>query len=258
MDFAQLLDEMPAWRERMNQARQPLPEGWTWYGYDIISNIHHLNHISTEPVRTRLRDVGAMKIADIGCADGDLGFLLSEQGHDVDLIDWPTTNWNGMRGASLLKSRLDSRASIHQVDLDSQFVLPSQRYDFVFLLGILYHLKNPFYVLETLARHTRFCAISTRVARFVRAQGQASDAAEVEVTDIPLAYLLDPDECNNDATNFWIFSIAGLRRLVKRAGWAILDEGCLGAAHSNPSDPDRDQRAFMLLESHHPDLSAAT
>lgn len=190
-----------------------------------------------------------MRIADIGCADGDLGLMLANQGHTVDLIDWPATNWNGLRGAKLLSARLELDVRIHEIDLDSQFQLPQADYDFIFLLGILYHLKNPYYVLEQLAKRTRFCALSTRIARYASELGGDRKGNEIEIGHLPVAYLLNPDECNNDATNFWIFSLAGLRRLVERSGWKIVDEGCLGAEDSNPSDNHRDQRAFMLLES---------
>lgn len=259
MNFSALVHKLPEWRKRMEFARRPAPDGWTWYGYDILSNLEHLAEIVSEPTQAKLALNSRMRIADIGCADGDLGFMLAAEGHHVDLLDWPQTNWNGCRGVDLLRSRLRLDVELHHVDLDSQFVLPKQSYDFVFLLGILYHLKNPYYVLETLATRTQYCAISTRVARFLpyTAQqrgwfgfgSQAGKASEIEVTEVPLAYLLDADECNNDATNFWIFSAAGLRRLVRRCGWEILDEGFMGSECSHPSALDRDQRAVMVLES---------
>jgi 2-polyprenyl-3-methyl-5-hydroxy-6-metoxy-1,4-benzoquinol methylase len=39
--------------------------------------------------------------------------------------------------------------------LDSQFTLSGEKYDAIFLLGVLYHLKNPFFVLEKLAAIAR-------------------------------------------------------------------------------------------------------
>jgi tRNA (mo5U34)-methyltransferase len=134
---------------------------------------------------------------------------------------------------------------IHEVDLDSQFRLPRERYDLVCLLGILYHLKNPYFVLEQLARRTRYCVLSTRVAR------QTADG-RVRLDGAPLAYLLAPDECNNDATNFWIFSMPGLLRLVDRCGWNVVAQRTVGdTRRSNPSANDHDERAFLLLESRH-------
>ncbi len=110
------------------------------------------------------------------------------------------------------------------------------------LLGILYHLKNPFYVLEKLAHSSHYCFLGTRVAR-VTPKGAPMQKE-------PLAYLVDELETNGDPTNFWIFSEEGLRRLMRRAGWDIrefMTAGCLEG--SDPVRGDRDERAFCLLES---------
>ncbi len=124
-------------------------------------------------------------------------------------------------------------------------MLPREQYGLVCLLGILYHLKNPFFVLETIARKSRYCLLSTRIARY------GVDAG-LEMENAPLAYLLSPDECNNDATNFWIFSFAGLLRLADRCGWRVLEQRRVGdTSASDPASPEHDERAFLLLESRH-------
>ena len=67
---------------------------------------------------------------------------------------------------------------------------------------------------------------------------------------LPVAYLLDPTECNNDNTNYWIFSEAGLRRILSRTGWDILDFITLGNDRdSDPASPKGDERAFCLVRS---------
>ena len=118
-----------------------------------------------------------------------------------------------------------------------------EHYRAVFLLGILYHLKNPFYVLEALARHTELCFVSTRIA-------QLTPDHNTRLKHVPVAYLLDPLETNNDATNYWIFSEVGLRRLFDRTGWEVLEFTTVGTTTgSDPVAPDRDERAFALLRS---------
>lgn len=232
------------WRKHLARVKAANPpEGFTWYGYDILSNVSHIGPLLDGELSNLFDRVKGLPVADIGAADGDLGLLLASLGWEVDLIDWPSTNWNGMRGMRALSGLLELPASVHEVDLDAQFRLPRERYGLVCLLGILYHLKNPYYVLETLARHTRFCLVSTRIAKFV-------GTPELDVSQVPVAYLLAPDECNNDATNYWIFSQAGLRRIAERAGFRIVSMHTLGdTKRSNPSDNKRDERAFMLLES---------
>ena len=234
------------WRSDLLRLKeQNLPPDFTWYGYDILSNVWHVDSLLGSASRDLLARIGTDPIADIGAADGDLGYFLELLGFEVDVIDWPATNWNGLRGARRLKALLNSNASIHEVNLDSQFAMPRDRYGLVLLLGILYHLKNPFFVLESIARVSRYCLLSTRVAR------QTVDGS-VRLDQAPLAYLLAPDECNNDATNYWIFSIQGLVRLADRCGWNVVEQLTVGdTRRSDPSSSDHDERAFLLLESRH-------
>jgi hypothetical protein len=134
--------------------------------------------------------------------------------------------------------------------LDSQFPLSGEKYDAIFLLGTLYHLKNPFLILERLARMTEYCFVSTRIAK------QTADGQPL--SPYPIAYLLGRQECNNDSTNFWIFSEEGLKRLINRTGWSLLSYLAIGdTTNSTPDDPDRDERAFCLLQKTAPTLSAS-
>jgi len=182
------------------------------------------------------------KIADIGAADGDLAFFLEKTGFSVDAIDLESTNFNRMEGIRILKETLNSAITVQSIDLDSQFSMPSEKYDMIFLLGILYHLKNPFFVLEKLARIARRCFLGTRVTK------NAPDGHSL--ARYPVAYLLGPEECNNDSTNYWIFSGEGLKRLIHRTGWNILAYTTIGdTRNSTPTDADHDERAFCVLES---------
>ena len=243
-DFDTILAFTEEWRSRLATIKsEHPPQDFTWYGYDILSSVHLLDLTLDGSARDVFRTLEGPHIADIGAADGDLGFMLAELGFEVDLIDHPSTNWNGMRGMRAIKELLGSSASIHDVDLDTQFDLPRSDYGLVILLGILYHLKNPFYVLEKIARSTRHCLLSTRIARFAGAESTA-------IAGLPVAYLLDAGEANNDATNYWIFSKAGLRRLVDRCGFDVIAFKTFGDTEaSNPSDMDHDERAFLLLRS---------
>jgi tRNA (mo5U34)-methyltransferase len=219
------------------------PDGFTYYGYDILSNVAHLEASLGANWGGLLGKIDG-PIADIGTADGDLGYFLESLGHQVDLIDYPATNWNGMRAVKLLHTLLGSSASIAEVNLDAQFHLPRQRYGLVVFLGILYHLKNPYFAMEAIAKTAKYCVMSTRVAKF------APDGTRI--AHLPVSYLLDPDESNNDATNYWIFSEQGLRRLVGRAGFDVEAWSTVGCTDSSePAKADRDERAFVLLRSRH-------
>ena len=72
---------------------------------------------------------------------------------------------------------------------------------------------------------------------------------------LPVAYLLGPAECNNDSTNYWIFSDAGLRRILDRAQWDIKDYRVFGDTHeADPFNLEHDARAFCLVQSRRPPL----
>jgi tRNA (mo5U34)-methyltransferase len=255
MDIGEIAEQARAFAETLEETRERLAPGDFWYPHGSLGNFRYLDLLLKGEHR-KLSDLAGRKpIADIGGADGDCAFFLETLGHQVQLIDNPPTNFNGLEGARMLKEALSSSVEIVEVDLDAQFSLPETEYGLAFLLGLLYHLKNPYYVLEALAHRTDYCLMSTRVARF------SPDG--VEFGDIPVAYLVDERELNNDPTNFWIFSHAGLKRLLSRTGWEICSEIYIGNTRerrwsplSSPfeSDPvrlDRDERAFLLVRSRH-------
>ena len=223
-----------------------------WYPYPTLWNVGLLERLATDAGLNLLQvcqgEYG--KVADIGAADGDLAFFLENQGLSVDVIDNEATNFNRFQGVRVLKDALNSSVTIRSVDLDAQVDLPSKKYDVIFLLGTLYHLKNPFFVLEKLAQMTRYCFASTRIAR------QTPDGHLL--SPYPVAYLLGPRECNDDYTNYWIFTDEGLKRLIDRTGWSVLSQINIGdTTNSTPTDADRDERAYLFLRRVEPTLSAS-
>jgi hypothetical protein len=104
-------------------------------------------------------------------------------------------------------------------------------------------LQNPFYVMSELSKRTRHCLLNTRVARLAGPE-------RTNIALLPVAYLVGPAELNNDATNYWVFTPAGLERLVARAGWEVVSQLNLGdTAASVPDSMEHDERMLMLLRS---------
>lgn len=244
MDIKKIARKSAEYKVRLASVKERIARsGWQWYAYDSFGNLFHLDKMLTGARRELLDLVGKETLLDIGCGDGDLSFFFESLGCNVRAIDYPPTNYNGMQGVRALKEALNSQVQVHSIDIDTQFALPADRYGMVLLLGVLYHLKNPFYVLETIARRSRYCLLSTRVA------GNTPDGA-LSYNDRPMAYLVSKDEANDDCTNFWVFSEGGLKRLVERANWEILDYYSVGnKENSDPVSWGGDARAFCLLES---------
>jgi SAM-dependent methyltransferase len=248
VDIAALVTQAARFEERMRRAKQSLGNvGFSWYPYDTLSALGHLEKLLTGANRGLLDGRG--RVLDMGSQDGELAFFLESLGYQVVAVDHPAYNHNGMRGVRALKAALGSAVEIHELDVDRPFTLPHDAYDLVFFLGILYHLRNPFYVLEELARRTTRCFLSTRVARRFP-DGSAMPAG------VALAYLLAEEELNQDNSNYFIFSERGLRVMLLRAHWEIRDYVSLGdTALSDPVRLDRDERAFCLLESRYDRLA---
>jgi hypothetical protein len=233
-----IVTEQNLWKTKLGRR----PKSF-WYPYSTLHNVAVLEKLCAAAGLHLLELCRGVhgKVADIGAADGDLAFFLERQGLSVDVIDNEYTNFNGLEGARTIRAALSSSVTIQSVDLDSQFSLAGQKYDAIFFLGTLYHLKNPYFLLESLARITRYCFISTRIAK------QTADGSPL--SPHPVAYLVGPQECNSDDTNFWIFSDQGLKRLIDRTGWNLLSYVTIGdTSSSTPADPERDERAFCLLE----------
>lgn len=213
-----------------------------WYPYESLSSLEMLTKL-LEPVFDEVaKGLAAGPIADIGCGDGDLAFFCAQLGAQVDAIDHLESNFNQMRGVGVLREAFGLPLGVHDIDLNGGFRLPRSDYRFVFFLGTLYHLKNPFYVLEHLALNADWCMLSTRIARVT--------PRRIPIEEEPLAYLLGPREANNDPTNYWIFSISALRRLLDRTGWTVFGYERVGLTfNSDPIRPEADERLFALLKS---------
>jgi len=257
LDIAEIARQAKAYRLELDSIKERLaPQEFGWYPYGTLFNFGLIEKLLSRPNRNLLELAGDAPIADIGAADGDTAFFLETLGCRAHAVDYPPTNFNSCRGIRLLKESLGSSVQLHEVDLDARFDLPGERYGLAFFLGILYHLKNPFGALESLARSARHAVVSTRVVRYnlaPKARGtQNLNRERVELHTLPVAYLVASDETNNDATNYWMFSEAGLKRTLDRAGWDILDFMTVGNDRtSDPATNEGDERAFCLVRSRH-------
>ncbi len=228
---------------RLEKARASLAVDFPWYPYHSLSNAQHLWELLGQDIGAFLHNrAGAGPICDIGCGDGDFAFFLESLGFAVDAVDNPVFNHNGMRGVHALRASLESNVQIASADLDQAIRLPRPSYPVAFLLGVLYHLRNPFLVLDALARCCHHLVISTRVAeRFPNVEGS--------LRGVSAAYLLDSGELNGDNSNYWIFTPAALERLVQRCHWRVDRSIFKGGPRSSPTAAGNDERAFLLLAS---------
>jgi len=233
---------------RVEQAKaSEAPPPWGWYPYRMLPGfIEQLDDLLTGENRLLLEEPQARRIADLASSDGDLGFFLQSIGFEVDVIDGGE---NAVESARRLKRLLGSDASVYHVNIDHDFTLPAT-YDLVLCLGVFYHLRNPLLALDTLARVTRHCVISTKVMRYLARRPMFGRRRRMDVSEVPVAYLLDTYEvAPDDPTNYWVYSEALWRRMVARSGWTVLDYRAVGnVGHSLPAGVP-EERAWCLLRS---------
>jgi hypothetical protein len=250
-DFGAHLDKVKAETEG--------PE-WGWYPYKMLPGfIDRFDELLTGENRLLLENPADRHVADVGAADGDLAFFLETIGFTVDIVDGGAPSIADLRllPPRILKEALGSRAEIYAVDLDREFEL-KRRYNLVFCLGVLYHLKNPFSMLERLAQMTDYCVLSSKIARYAPVSKRFGRSSRIDISTSPVAYLLDPYEVNpDDATNYWVLSEAGIKRLVARAGWTLLDFHASGnVERAEPASQD-EMRGWCLLRSRASDPHAS-
>ncbi len=237
----EVLDRALQFRQTVAGAKARIQRsGWDWYPYDSLSNLVHVARLFDGGLPAFLDLVREGTTLDLGSGDGELALFLESLGGKMHALDCTRVNQSSMQGLRALTIALDSKLEIHNFDLDRQFVLPRDRYRLILCLGVLYHLKNPYYALEQLSKQSDYCILSTRIA----------DAYQGEnVANVPAAYLLDVEELNDDDSNCWIFTEAGLKRLIERTNWDVVSFIAAGDTGVEPADPKRDRRAFCLLRS---------
>ena len=212
-----------------------------WYPYDTLSNVEPLARLLVDSEPAVLEAASRDGVLDVGCQDGEMSFLFESLGCRVTAIDNAATNHNGLRGISTLISEFGSSVQLHHMDLNLPFSLPQQKYGLALLLGVLYHLRNPFQVMDQLAQHATYCICSTRVMR------RLPDGSTIPA-HFPVAYLLDAYELNEDDSNYWIFSESAFERMLSRTVWGVCAFLTVGDREaSDPVSLEHDERAFCLL-----------
>jgi tRNA (mo5U34)-methyltransferase len=113
---------------------------------------------------------------------------------------------------------------------------------------VLYHLKNPFRVLEKIHDLAHYCILTTRV--FSQLPGSGVDVSKVSV-----AYFLRSRELNDDPTNYFVFTPMGLWTILERCGFRILAFERTSNRTDHLSDPvsmEREERAFVIMKADAP------
>ncbi|RVT90776.1 class I SAM-dependent methyltransferase [Sphingomonas crocodyli] len=176
-----------------------------------IKTIETLEREETEIFRG---DMSGRSLLDIGAWDGYFSYAAERRGAAevlaTDHFCWSGPGWGNKAGFDAAHARFGSK--VRAIDVDPLDLDPEihGRYDDVLLLGVLYHVTDPYRVLE-------------------KAAAMCSDHLVVETVtalrslDIPAMRLYTELELNDDPTNFWALNIAAIRHLLTRFGFTRIE-----------------------------------
>jgi tRNA (mo5U34)-methyltransferase len=180
-----------------------LPDGTQIEGYNRIDTLR--SRYARFPIPA---DLTGKRVLDIGAWDGWFSFEAERHGADVTAIDCVEVP-NFLQ----IQKKLGSRVSYRILDF---YELPEAglgAFDFVFCLGILYHLKHPLLALEIV------CALTTDTAIVESFVTDANTWREHQ-DEVPTMEFYETDELGNQLDNWIGPSVSCLMAMCRAAGFA--------------------------------------
>ena len=151
------------------------------------------------------KDLAGKRVLDIGARDGFFSFECERRGAEVIAIDYVSGDRTGFNVA---RDLLGSQLKLHH---DNAYNVTPEKYgtfDIVLLLGLLYHLRDPLFVLDAIRG---VC----RAALYVETAIWPVDSPEPVMRFHPLRDL------NDDPSNYWSPNPACLRAMIEEANFVV-------------------------------------
>jgi tRNA (mo5U34)-methyltransferase len=190
-------------------------------------------------------DLRGNRVLDVGTYDGYFAFEAERRGAEVVAID---VNPEDCRCFALARRLLDSKVTYHQMsayDLDPAKL--GGQFDFVFFLGVYYHLRHLFLALDNLWAITRGeMRVETHVIddQLILADGSMKRLADLDrrLVDVPLYQFYRFNQLGNDYSNWFGGNIAAVSESLASAGFVVSllakwDTRALFAAQKDPRTP---------------------
>jgi tRNA (mo5U34)-methyltransferase len=164
-------------------------------------------------------DLRGRSVLDVGAWDGFFSFEAERRGAArvvaVDAPAWREPAWGpggyGTKaGFELARRALASSVEDRELELEDISPATVGRFDVVLFLGVLYHLKHPWPVLE-------------RVASVC--DGLLIVETHADLLDVrrPAMALYPGSEVAGDASNWWGPNVAALKAMLREEGFARVD-----------------------------------
>lgn len=247
MDIAARVRQVPYWRHKI-----PLPDGSITPGSQ--DNLEQLKRLKLP------ESLAGKTVLDIGCSDGFFSFECEKRGAAkvVAVDNFSSVYIDSANGFQVAHEILNSKVQFVEGDF-FQLDLPSLgQFDLVLFLGVMYHLKNPFYALEKLAD---VCAgqivVETEVVP--KRTGWKWQLLNPIVSRVlPESYMifLEGDEINRDPTNWWVQSVPCVEGMLRASGFCNVQTVYHGWSRGifHGFSPRYGNDVDQLLQKYPPDL----
>ena len=193
--------------------REELLSGSWWHSIDLgggtlTPGVHKLDELLENYSGFNLpSDLGGKEVLDIGCWDGFYSFEAEKHGASVKALDcWRPDNFFKAREA------LGSRVQFEEMSVYEVNRKRLGRFDIVFFLGVLYHLRHPLLALE------RVCEVTGDIAVI-----ETHVIDKVFPTDLPVMEFYEFDQLGGQYDNWWGPNIECLTRMTRAAGFARIE-----------------------------------
>jgi tRNA (mo5U34)-methyltransferase len=154
--------------------------------------------------------VAGKSVIDIGAWDGAYSFEAERRGAirvlATDFVCWGGASGKRKRSFDFAKQSLGSCVEEQIIDVPQISVDTVGRFDVVLFLGVFYHLKHPFLMLERLAPvATEMLILDTETA--------------LDDEDRPAMVFFPGKELNNDGSNWWAPNIKCVEAMLRLCGF---------------------------------------
>ncbi len=203
-------------RKRVNYSKQLAEKGW-YHSFELPDGTLIDGVISVETEKERYArfpipaDLSGKRVLDIGAWDGWFAFEAERRGASVTAVDCvEIPNFRQMQ------QKLGSKVDYRILDL---YDLPEAglgAFDYVFFLGVLYHVRHPLLALEIL------CGLTTDVA-LVDSFVTDGDSWRRHPEQLPSLEFYETSELGDLLDNWFGPSVSCLVAMCRAAGFARVE-----------------------------------
>jgi tRNA (mo5U34)-methyltransferase len=184
--------------------------------FEIIPGVKTAGTYDPEGLWRRLRlgeELNGKRLLDLGTRDGYFSFRCEELGAEVTAVDYVDKEGTGFGLAAEL--RASKVKFLHRNIYD---IRPSEigRFDYVLMLGLLYHLPDPYLALETVRSFVNAGGVVFVECTCIDERLAIADPTTGRALDEPILLF-----AARNHTSFWDLNSKCLHQLLEHTGFAV-------------------------------------